>query len=77
MLVYVHKTNNDPDKIKIAVNIIDHLKARLDQIDDKSEVDVDVISKERLDNINQEYIAFANQKLAMIKYVKDFQTKAR
>ena len=73
VLVYVHKANNDPDKIKVAVNIIDHLKARLDQIDDKSEVDV--ISKERLDNINQEYIAFANQKLAMIKHVKDFQTK--
>ena len=73
VLVYVHKANNDPDKIKVAVSIIDHLKARLDQIDDKSEVDV--ISKERLDNINQEYIAFANQKLAMIKYVKDFQTK--
>ena len=75
VLVYVHKANNDPDKIKVAVSIIDHLKARLDQIDDKSEVDVDVISKERLDNINQEYIAFANQKLAMIKYVKEFQTK--
>jgi hypothetical protein len=73
VLVYVHKANNDPDKIKVAVSIIDHLKARLDQIDDKSEVDV--ISKERLDNINQEYIAFANQKLAMIKHVKDFQTK--
>ena len=73
VLVYVHKANNDPDKIKVAVNIIDHLKARLDQIDDKTEVDV--ISKERLDNINQEYIAFANQKLAMIKYVKDFQSK--
>lgn len=73
VLVYVHKANNDPEKIKIAVSIIDHLKARLDQIDDKSEVDV--ISKERLDNINQEYIAFANQKLAMIKHVKDFQTK--
>jgi len=73
VLVYIHKANNDPDKIKIAVNIIDHLKSRLDQIDDKSEVDV--ISKERLDNINQEYIAFANQKLAMIKYVKDFQGK--
>jgi len=73
VLVYIHKANNDPDKIKIAVSIIDHLKSRLDQIDDKSEVDV--ISKERLDNINQEYIAFANQKLAMIKYVKDFQGK--
>jgi hypothetical protein len=73
VLVYVHKANNDPDKIKVAVSIIDHLKARLEQIDDKSEVDV--ISKERLDNINQEYITFANQKLAMIKHVKDFQTK--
>jgi hypothetical protein len=76
VLVYIHQAKNDPDKIKIAVSIIDHLKMRLDQLtDDSAAVDTDTISKERLDNINQEYQAFVSQKLSMIRYVRDFQSK--
>lgn len=76
VLVYIHQAKNDPDKIKIAVSIIDHLKMRLDQLtDDSVAVDMDTIGKERLDNINQEYQAFVSQKLAMIRYVRDFQSK--
>ena len=76
VLVYIHQAKNDPDKIKVAISIIDHLKARLDEMScDKSSLDVDTIGKERLDNINQEYQAFVAQKLAMIRYVRDFQTK--
>lgn len=76
VLVYIHQAKNDPDKIKVAISIIDHLKMRLDEMScDKLSLDVDTIGKERLDNINQEYQAFVAQKLAMIRYVRDFQTK--
>lgn len=75
VLVYVHQAKNDPDKIKIAVSIIDHFKMRLDQMNDKSAVNVETICKERLDNINQEYQAFVAQKLAMIRHVRDSQSK--
>jgi hypothetical protein len=76
VLVYIHQAKNDPDKIKIAVSIIDHLKLRLDQLTaDKSVDNTDTISKERLDCINQEYQAFVSQKLAMIRHVREFQTK--
>jgi hypothetical protein len=76
VLVYIHQAKNDPDKIKIAISIIDHLKMRLDQLTDNSiNADTDTISKERLDNINQEYQGFVSQKLAMIRYVRDFQSK--
>ena len=76
VLVYIHQAKNDPDKIKIAVSIIDHLKMRLDQLTaDKSDDNTDTISKERLDNINQEYQTFVTQKLAMIRHVREFQTK--
>ena len=76
VLVYIHQAKNDPDKIKIAVSIIDHLKLRLDQLTaDKSVDNTDTISKERLDCINQEYQTFVSQKLAMIRHVRDFQTK--
>lgn len=75
VLVYVHQAKNDPDKIKIAISMIDHFKMRLDQLTDTSAVNVDTICKERLDNINQEYQAFVAQKLAMIRHVRDFQSR--
>ena len=76
VLVYVHQAKNDPDKIKVAISIIDHLKMRLDEsVSNKSNTDVDTIGKERLDNINQEYQTFVTQKLSMIRYVREFQTK--
>ena len=76
VLVYVHQAKNDPDKIKVAISIIDHLKMRLDEFSsDKSMPEVDTIGKERMDNINQEYQAFITQKLSMIRYVRDFQSK--
>lgn len=76
VLVYVHQAKNDPDKIKVAISIIDHLKMRLDElVSDKSMPEVDTIGKERMDNINQEYQAFITQKLSMIRYVREFQSK--
>ena len=76
VLVYIHQAKNDPDKIKVAISIIDHLKMRLEEMScDNSTLNVDTIGKERLDNINQEYQAFVAQKLTMIRYVRDFQTK--
>ena len=76
VLVYVHQAKNDPDKIKVAISIIDHLKMRLDElVSDKSMPEVDTIGKERMDNINQEYQAFITQKLSMIRYVREFQPK--
>jgi hypothetical protein len=75
VLIYIHQAKNDPDKIKIAISIIDHFKMRLDQMNDKTAVNVDTICKERLDNINQEYQVFVGQKLAMIRHVRDFQSK--
>jgi len=75
VLMYIHQARNDPDKIKIAISIIDHFKMRLDEINDKSDVNMETISKERLDSINQEYQGFVAQKLAMIRQLRDFQSK--
>ena len=75
VLIYIHQAKNDPDKIKIAISIIDHFKMRLDQITDKTDINAETICKERLDNINQEYQIFVAQKLAIIRHVRDFQSK--
>ena len=73
VLVYVHEVNNDPEKIKIAIDIIDHFKERLDDLDDDSEIDT--INKEKLEAINSEYQAFAHSKLALVKLAKEFNQK--
>ena len=74
VLVYVHETKNDPEKIKIAIDIVDHIKEQLDELD--SDEEVDSISKEKLASINSEFQAFVSSKLSLIKLVKDFNQKA-
>ena len=73
VLIYVHEANNEPEKIKLAVDIIDHFKAKMDDLNIDN--NVETIPKEILDDINQEYQAFIQNKLQIIKMVKDFNTK--
>ena len=74
VLLYVHEVNNDAEKIKIAIDIIDNFKLKLDEII-VSNGDGYNIDKEILDEINKEYQLFATQKLLQIKTVKDFSSK--
>ena len=74
ILLYVHETNNDAAKIKIAIEIIDSFKIKLDEII-FSNGDGYNIDKDILDEINKEYQTFATQKMIQIKSVKDFSTK--
>ena len=73
VLIYVHETNNDPEKIKLAIDIIDHFKAKLD--DFKVDKAVESIPKDILDSINSEYQVFVSSKLSIIKIIKDFNQK--
>ena len=68
VLIYIHQVNNDPEKIKIAINIIDNFKLRLD--DFNTDNDMDSIPKELLDSINFELNTFTQKKLEIIKKSK-------
>ena len=72
VLLYIHNVNYDPEIIKIAIDIIDSFKSKLDEItttDDYS------ISKDTLDDINSEYQIFVEQKLIQLKMIKEFSQK--
>jgi hypothetical protein len=69
ILVYVHNVEYSPEKIKIAVDIIDSLYEKLDNI--YTEDMGDSISKETLDEINREYQAFAQHKEALISNLRE------
>ena len=70
VLVYVHDVNNDPDKIKLAIDIVDHLKCKLDDMCDGNLTESDTIPKETLDYINLEYQNFITSKTALTKLAK-------
>lgn len=73
VLVYIQQVHNDAEKIKVAIDIIDHFKGKLDDLE--THTDIDTISKEVLDSINQEYQVYCAQKLNIMKTIKDFNSK--
>ena len=74
VLVYVHEVNNDPDKIKIAIDIIDHFYEKIENYVDQT-AETDSISKDKLTAINSEFQAFIHSKLSLIKMAKEFNQK--
>ena len=74
VLVYVHCANNDPEKIKIAVDVIDafHNTLKLLDSDTCSEEDMNTISKDVTEHINAEYQTFLSKKNKTIKMAKEF-----
>ena len=72
VLLYIHNVNYNQDIIKIAIDIIDSFKSKLDEI---TLTDDYPISKDNLEEINREYQLFAEQKLNQLKLVKEFSQK--
>jgi hypothetical protein len=74
VLVYLHRVEYDADKIRAAVDIIDHFKSKIGDME-KVGGNAIHIEKEILDDINKECQLFIANKLAHIKTIKDFQQK--
>ena len=76
ILVYVHNAEYSLEKIKLAVDIIDNLDVKIKELNlDEEEETNNVITKELLDEINQEYQIFISQKDILLNVFKDYQKK--
>jgi hypothetical protein len=73
ILIYVQNCEYSPEKIKIAVDIIDSLSVKVAELN--SECEDNTISSEMLDDINQEYQSFIAQKELLQCTLKDFTKK--
>ena len=73
VLVFVEEVNYDADKIKIAIDIIDQLKFKMDELtEDTNEKDSSImINEEILREINKEYQYYQSQKLLQTKTIKE------
>jgi hypothetical protein len=73
VLVYIQHCQYSPDKIKLAVDIIDNFAVKLSEIDG-NELE-NTISKTILDEINDEYQKFICQRDNILVNMKDFTKK--
>lgn len=69
ILVYVHHVKYDISKIRIAINMIDHLSHHLDKIPSNHQA---FLTLDQLTQINKEYIDFIQQKNVLIENLKKF-----
>lgn len=72
VLVYIQNCEYSDDKIRVAIDIIDSLYSKIEDlnIDDENS-----ITKELLDEINKEYTEFILQKENSLAMLRDFQRK--
>lgn len=73
MIVYIQNTDYSPDKIKIAIDIIDNLSGKLQEFNKQN--DENSIPTSVLNDINKEYQLFISQKEALVGVYKDCQKK--
>jgi hypothetical protein len=74
VIMYLHNVDYSQEKIKMAIDVIDILSDRLEDISNVEE-DGYVIKKESLDKINDEFQKFINQKDFLISTLKDMNKK--
>ena len=75
ILVYLHNVNFNGQKIKIAVDIKDHLSSRIDKINYDNGTIENIINQEDLETINKEYNDFVNRKTNIIQFTRDYNKK--
>ena len=73
VLLYVHEVRFDANKIKTAIEIVEHFKLKLDEMVCKDD-DVS-IDQATLDEINKECAAYAAHKQLLMKLMKDHTEK--
>jgi len=74
ILVYVHNVEYMANKIQIAFDIIDSLSAKFKKLNIKDSDD-NIISKEIMDDINDEFQRLIAQKESLTNMVKDFHKR--
>jgi hypothetical protein len=75
VIIYLHNVDYSSDKIKMAIDVIDILSERLEEISTVEEIDGYIIKKEILDKINDQFQLFLCQKEMIIITVKETNKK--
>jgi len=73
VLLYVHEVSFDNEKIKMAIEIVEQFKIKIDEnFGNNSDC---LINKEVLNEINREFLNYVVQKGSLLKLLKDYNEK--
>ena len=75
VIIYLHNVDYSQEKIKMAIDVIDILSERLEEISNVEDIDGFVIKKEVLDKINEQFQLFLSQKEVVLTTVKEMNKK--
>jgi len=75
VIIYLHNVDYSQDKIKMAIDVIDILSERLEEISNVEEIDGFIIKKEVLDKINDQFQLFLNQKELVLTTLRESNKK--
>jgi hypothetical protein len=75
VLVYLHNVDYSPDKIKMAIDVIDNLSVKLESISAQEETTGIVIKKDVLDRINEQFQTFMTQRDAVLATLRESHKK--
>jgi hypothetical protein len=75
VIIYLHQVDYSAEKIKMAIDVIDILSERLEEISNVEEMDGYVIKKDVLDKINEQFQLFLSQKEVVLTTVKEMNKK--
>jgi len=75
VIIYLHMVDYSQEKIKMAIDVIDNLSERLEEISNVEEIDGFVIKKDTLDKINDQFQNFINQKEMVLTTLKEMNKK--
>lgn len=75
VIIYLHNVDYSQDKIKMAIDVIDILSDRLEDISNIEEIDGLVIKKDVLDKINDQFQLFINQKELVLTTLRESNKK--
>jgi hypothetical protein len=75
VLIYLHNVDYSAEKIKMAIDVIDILSERLEEISNVEDIDGCVIKKEVLDKINDQFQLFLSQKEVVLTTIKEMNKK--
>lgn len=74
VVVFLHQMNYSPEKLQMAIDMVDHIHSKLCEFNLNSE-NRHSIPKEILEDINREYQSFIQQKETILNYVKETNRK--
>ena len=75
VLIYLHNVEYSQEKIRLAIDVIDNLSSKIEEISNVEEINGCIIKKDILDKINEQFQSFIIQKDMVLTTLKEMSKK--